>query len=191
MTGQLYALYTPCTDGIEQCAARCKRRLTELFESGVNYDGFTYPYFDSVLMSDAFERFGLPFGTHTLLWDGDGRLEGTDAKPIGFDFCAINGFLMRDLYQPVGEELLIGGYELVISGALQPWALREHSRKFCSFCEHIARMDVVKLKGLTGGYVVAEVSGDDTLEKVKDIFNAKTGGICRVLRSGAADLEEI
>jgi len=192
MKGQLYGIYIPAEADIESCSVRSKEKLTSLFESGVNYDGFAYPYFDSVLMSDAFERFGLPFGTHSLVWDADGRLDGTDAIPLDYDYRQITGFLSDGMYEPKENELLIGGFEHIVSGTVQPWAIREHSRKFCSFCEHIARMEGVTLKGLTGGYVVAEVDNASTLEKVCDIFNAKTSGVCiyRGLRNGAAELEE-
>ncbi len=183
MRGQLYGLYTRCDSGIEQCAADAKQLLTELFENDIIYDGFAFPYFDSVLMSDAFERFGLPFGTHSIIWDADGRFEDRhDVCALGYDYGKIASFLSEGLYQPHGDELLIGGFERLIAGACQPWAIREHARKFCSFCEHIARMDGVTLKGLTGGYVVAEVS-DDTLGKIREIYSAKTGGMCRVERS--------
>ena len=86
------------------------------------------------------------------------------------------------MYQPQRSQLLVGGYEHIIAGASQPWAIREHSRKFCSFCEHIARMEGVKLLGLTGGYAVVEVENDCILEKICNIFKAKTGGMCQVLR---------
>lgn len=191
MPGQLFGVYTGCGKGIEQCAQDSKSALTALFEGGVNYDGFAYPYFDSVLMSDAFERFGLPFGTHSIIWDSDGRLADSGVQPLGFDYRRIVDFLGRGMYEPAENELLIGGFEQVIAGVTQPWAIRECSRKFCSFCEHIARMDGVKLKGLTGGYVVAEVSDSAVLEKICEIYNAKTGGICRVLQNRAAKLEEV
>lgn len=190
MKGQLYGLHISGENGMENCAALSKRQLTELFDSGINYDGFAYPYFDSVLMSDAFERYGLPFGTHALIWDADGRLSDSDARPLGFDYRNILDFLESGMYQPSENEVLIGGYEQIITGAAQPWAIREHSRKFCSFCEHIARMTGVKLKGLTGGYVVAELENDAIIEKISEIYNAKTGGICRILRYGAAGQEE-
>lgn len=184
MNGQLYGLYVDPGDGMEACAARCKQRLTELFAEGFNYDSNAFPYFDSVLMSDAFERFGLPFGTHSIIWDPDGRFEGRhDVCALGYDYGQIVYFLSEGMYQPKDNELLIGGFEQLIAGAGQPWAIREYSRKFCSFCEHIARMEGVRLKGLTGGYVVAEVSEGETLKEIRKIYSAKTGGICRVINS--------
>jgi len=190
MPGQLYGLYTACEDGIEACARQSKQRLTALFDQSINYDGFAFPYFDSVLMSDAFERFGLPFGTHCIIWDADGRLTDADAAPLGYDYRLICDFLAENMYAPAENEILVGGFEQLITGASQPWAIREHSRKFCSFCEHIARMEGVTLKGLTGGYVVAEIADESVLDKIREIYTAKTGGICRVLYGGRAEREE-
>ncbi len=186
MTGQLYGLYIGCDHGVSQCAADSRSRLTGVFESGVNYDGFCYPYFDSLLMSGHTEQYGIPFGTHALLWDGDGRLEGTEAQHIGFDYRDVLSFMTKGLYRPEEGELLLGGYEQLAAGSTQPWALREHSRKFCSFCEHIGRMDGVKLLGLTGGYAVVRLENEDMLDEIKNIYNAKTGGLCRVLRPDEA-----
>ena len=183
MTGELYGLSVGCEQGIEHCALECRRQLNGLYDRGVNYDGFVYPYFDSLLMSGVTEQYGVPFGTHTLLWDGDGRLEDTAALRLGFDYRDIAAFLTRDLYSPAKGELLMGGFEQLIAGGTQPWTIREHSRKFCSFCEHIARMDGVKVLGLTGGYAVVRLENEDILDELFDIYNAKTGGICRIIHS--------
>ena len=83
----------------------------------------------------------------------------------------------------------MGGFELLIAGSTQPWTIREFSRKFCSFCEHIARMNGVKAFGLTGGYAVIKLENEDILSDIENVYNAKTGGICRVLRHSAAELE--
>lgn len=190
MIGRMYGLYVGWDEGIEKCSADCREKLTQIYESGVNFDGFTYPYFDSLLMTAETEPYSILFGTHSLLWDGDGRLEDSEAAEIGFDYRDILNFLTKDLYLPKEDELLLGGFEQLIAGSTQPWAIREFSRKFCSFCEHIARMDGVKVFGLTGGYAVAKVDNDEILAQIQEIYNAKTGGICRVLRSNAADLEE-
>jgi len=190
MPGQLYGLYTACEDGIEACARQSKQRLTALFDQSINYDGFAFPYFDSVLMSDAFERFGLPFGTHCIIWDADGRLTDADAAPLGYDYRLICDFLAENMYAPAENEILVGGFELLIAGATMPWTIREFSRKFCSFCEHIGRMNGVKVLGVTGGYAVITLENVDILPEIENIYNAKTGGICRVLRPGAAELEE-
>lgn len=189
MTGELYGMYTAGENGIEQCARDCRQCLTALFDSGVNYDGFAYPYFDSLLMSGETEQYGVPFGTHTLLWDGDGRLDGTDAQKLGFDYRDILAFLSKRLYRAAENELLVGGFEMLIAGATQPWTIREFSRKFCSFCEHIARMNGVKVLGLTGGYAVIRLENEGILSEIENVYNAKTGGICRVLRHDAAELE--
>ncbi len=189
MTGDLYGLNVSCEAGIEQCARDSRKRLTALFDAGVNYDGFVYPYFDSLLMSGETEQYGVPFGTHSLLWDGDGRLEGSGAVRLGFDYRDVHRFLVSGLYIPGEDELLVGGFELLIAGSTQPWTIREFSRKFCSFCEHIARMSGVKVLGLTGGYAVISLENEDVLSEIENIYNAKTGGICRVLRRGAAELE--
>ncbi|MBE6760045.1 MAG: hypothetical protein E7554_08150 [Ruminococcaceae bacterium] len=190
MIGELYGLYISPEKGMEQCARDCRQQLTALFESGVNYDGFAYPYFDSLLMSCWTEQYGVPFGTHTLLWDGDGRLEDSSARKLGFDYRDILGFLRSGLYRPAEGEILVGGFELLIAGATMPWTIREFSRKFCSFCEHIGRMNGVKVLGVTGGYAVITLENVDILPEIENIYNAKTGGICRVLRPGAAELEE-
>ena len=189
MIGELYGLYVSCAESIEACSRDCRSALTAIYDSGVNYDGFAYPYFDSLLMTSDSEPYSILFGTHSLLWDVDGRLEETDARPLGFDYRRIREFLANDLYQPMPGEYLLGGFEELICGATQPWAIREHSRKFCSFCEHIARMSGVNVLGLTGGYVVIHPDSENILEQLKEIYNAKTGGICRVLRGKAADLE--
>jgi len=191
MTGQLYGLYIDREKGIEQCSAECRRQLTAIYERGVNYDGFAYPYFDSLLMNGESEPYTIIFGTHSLLWDCDGRLDGTEARPIGFDYRDIRRFLSDQIYIPNDDELLLGGFGELISGATQPWAIREFSRKFCSFCEHIARMGGVKVLGLTGGYVVVRLENEDILDQLKEIYNAKTGGICRVLSRRGSDLENI
>jgi len=190
MTGELYGLYAACDGDISRCALDCREQLTALYDSGVNYDGFAYPYFDSLLMSGITGQYGVPFGTHALLWDGDGRLEGTAARRLGFDYRDIRRFLVSGLYRPAENELLAGGFERLIAGCTQPWTIREFSRKFCSFCEHIARMDGAKLLGLTGGYAVIQLDCEELLTEIEEIYNAKTGGICRVLRPGAAELEE-
>jgi|GEM_PF-2431629 len=191
MTGELYGLCIDFEQGIEQCAADSRSRLSELYDSGVNYDGFAYPYFDSLLMSGVTEQYGIPFGTHALLWDGDGRLKESDVQSVGFDYRRILEFLSYGLYEPKEGELLVGGYELLVSGATQPWTLREYSRKFCSFCEHIGRMDGVKMLGLTGGYAVIRLENAEMLEEIKNIYNAKTGGVCQVISRGKAEAEEV
>ncbi len=191
MTGELYGLYIDHRQNIAGCAVSCRSRLTEIYESGVNYDGFCYPYFDSLLMSGHTEPYGVPFGTHTVLWVGDGRLADTEAESIGFDFRRLKAFLSSGLYEPAEDELLLGGFEYLAEGAVQPWTLRELSRKFCSFCEHIGRMEGVAVLGLTGGYAAVRLDNEELLETIGGIYNSKTGGVCRVLRSGAAEPEEI
>lgn len=142
-------------------------------------------------MSDAADGHGLLFGTHSLIFDEDGRLGDCDLTALEPDCRALTGFLTEGLYVPQAGEALVGGWEQFVPGSPQPWALREHSRRFCSFCEHIARMEGVKMLGLTGGYAAVALEDEGILDRIAEIFAAKTAGRCRVLRAGAAAWEEL
>ena len=181
----------------EECSAAMKALLTRLFESGtVTYDQFLFPYADSLLLSGGCAEPPHFFGSHSLLWQVEPeRLLNCEAelfpdKPGIFKLqnLELSAQSIKNFFADGEAEnenyILAGGFSELISGSLRPWAIREHSRHFCSFAEHISRLEGYTLCGLAGGCIALSAKGikENYETELAEIYSAKTGGIIKIIK---------
>lgn len=168
---------------IQSRSAAAEHEFARLLGLCHTYDRFLYPYYDSLISGRSGEPAPGLLGTHAVLWDVGRFLSGADDcceyTELAPDYREISDFLAEGLLAPPEGCVLLGGFGELITGSVRPWSIREHSRKFCSFCEHISRMDGVKSYGLTGGYLCASIEPPAKLCEIERIYNAKTSGVCR------------
>ena len=181
LTGLRFSPDTPP----EKCSAATKTMLMRLFDNGaVTYSQFLYPYADSLLLSEDGDAGQYFFGTHSLLWniapETVEELLDTDLPhetvQVGCSAADITEFL--DISGFDCGEMLLGSFDELLIGSVRPWSIREQSRKFCSFAEHIARMKGCSVHGTVGGYLA--VSAENTgREEFARLYEAKTGRIMK------------
>lgn len=182
---------TVCSDDTLCNAAQVTQAiLCALCEDAfLTYDRIVYPYADSLLLA---KRNGYPilFGQKTLLWNVDiasiekavesaafslGRYIEYSAQPVECSAAAVEKFLVKP--QPQEGTISIGGFHRLVAGVVTPWGIREHSRRFCSFCEHISRQEGVEVIALNAGYISIKAVDTRLLRDLKKLYEAKTGGI--------------
>lgn len=190
---ELIGLTVGSEKGLCSAALAMQELLNSLCETEfVTYDRIIYPYADSLLLS---KRDGYPilFGQKALLWGVDlSSLEraaknaslalGTEIEysTAVFECCAadIEKFLAKPEAQT--DTYSLGGFHPLTSGTVTPWGVREYSRRFCSFCEHISRMNGVEVVSLNAGYIcVKDTVSQKLLRELKKLYEAKTGGLLK------------
>lgn len=178
----------------------CSEYMKKIFAAltgreNVTFDRILFPYADTLLLSED-SRNGYFFGTHALMYGVDARTlaravfsacgettaDGEDmlallapnAGKIECTRMAVADFL--DLSGGSEESCeYIGDFASLLGGMVRPWNIREASRRLCSFCEQAARTDGVRLRGLHGGSVCADVE-PVSAEAIIKLYAAKTGG---------------
>ncbi|MBE6752809.1 MAG: hypothetical protein E7559_00395 [Ruminococcaceae bacterium] len=195
MNGRIIGFRFDCPQEPELCAAAMQRLLRILTDKGLaTFDLFLYPYTDALLLSERGST--AMFGTHALLWGFDERAlaeaaveacQGRTAllRPraclLDNDMRDIAAFFSEGVHTPAEGEVLVGGLASLLAGSVRPWAIREQSRRFCSFCEHLARTKGVQPVALCGDKLLIK-SEEDSLAAVEELYAAKTGGAMEAVR---------
>lgn len=193
MSEKITALRLTGSRDIAKLSAQMKKIFVGLFSSGgVTYSQFLFPYADSLLLSAESED--CFFGSHALLWSvSPERLKqcahtacGEDMSWLGLEITeieltapAIATFLAAADVPESGIET--GSYAALLSGNVRTWSLREHSRGFCSFAEHIARMNGYGVYGYCGGRLLIETENSLDEKLLTELYCSKTGGIAEFI----------
>ena len=167
----------------EEASRAVKALFIRLFDSGkVTYSQFLFPYADSLLLSD--EGGDCFFGTHALLWNVDEQLLEScfgDAAPqvvtLEWSASSVTDFLkINDNNE---NAMMLGAFDELLLGSVRPWSVREQSRKFCSFAEHISRMKGCEVLGTAGGYLAVQSDEPLIKQQLAALYEAKTGRIMK------------
>lgn len=179
---------------VSLCSEYMKRIFAALVrEENITFDRMLFPYADTLLISGG-SGTDMFFGTHAILYGVEPRalaravFSGCAAGPgedmlsrlspraenIGCTRGEIAGFLDLSGLREENCEY-IGDFASLLGAEVRPWDIRETSRKLCSFCEQAARTGGVKLRGLHGGSVCADVDPGSAGTVIK-LYADKTGG---------------
>lgn len=173
----------------EECSRVAKKLFVSLFETGrVTYSQFLYPYADSLLLSEESGGEQSFFGTHSLLWNIDPEmpekvlLRGVPGVPFEIeqlDFSTERLMHFFDIKDRETDMMLFGAFDELLVGSIRPWSIREQARKFCSFAEHISRMNGCKVCGTVGAYLGVRAENMQPGD-FAPLYEAKTGRIMKV-----------
>lgn len=181
---------TVCTkDGLSDAASAMQSVLSHLCDAEfVTYDRILYPYADSLLLA---KREGYPvlFGQKSVIWDvpekslrravdAAERALGKEIEytAVPLECCSrdIEKYLSRPDDEP--ETVSLGGFHKLTAATVTPWGIREHSRRFCSFCEHISRMKGIEVVSLNAGYISIKPVDANHIRELRKLYESKTGG---------------
>lgn len=184
---EITGIYIPCLEGGIPAASEMMRRVfCELRERGILHRQILYPYSDDLLLTG---RLPGMFGTHALLCDVPGdmikdvllEIAGEKAKAESINSVIERSlFLYRYQALPPGT-VKLGSITSLAAGTFSAWAIRQHSRRLCSFAEHMTREGKYPVLGYSGDALIVEMDDwhkiEDTNEtvRVNRLLMEKTG----------------
>ena len=171
-------------------ASLARRIVLNLRKLGMNYDRMLFPYVDNLILTK--ERPQL-FGNRILLETCDiamiERCAAEVCADVGFcvvqldcSYTAIRDFLNAKC--PRGKDIIyLGDIELMLSGDISPWLVRECSRRLASFAEHIYRQFDANIVGFCGERLAVRGMDPQCSAQLCEIYENKNGTGLKIKRT--------